>query len=386
MSMRTYSNFLAGHVAYKQQSGESIVSPWGFIFGLLLVPLAAVSNAEEVDHSAHEDHDMRAHSAHTGAAAHIHHQHSRGDWMLEYRYMRMNMDGLLDGTDHVGTREISGVLPGMPPMRDPSKPYRMAPTEMTMDMHMVMVMYGLTDRVSMMLMGSYLKNEMDMIMHMPAMDMVGTMKTDGLGDTLWGVMDAISSKWTASFSVSIPTGDIDERDTVTMQGMNPATGMTVSVTNDVKAGYPMQLGSGTWDLIPAVTYADSTEKLGWGFQASYVWRLGENDNDYTLGNVVKAFGWAKYVLTPKLLGTGKLNIMDWGRIDGQDPEIDPTLAPTTDPRATGGTRVDLSLGLNGFLGGGHAVGIEFGVPVYQDLNGPQMETDWILSFSYQLML
>ncbi len=62
------------------------------------------------------------------------------------------------------------------------------------------------------------------------------------------------------------------------------------------------------------------------------------------------------------------------------------MAPTTDPRATGGSRIDLSLGLNGFVGSGHSFGIEFGVPVYQDLNGPQMETDWMLSFSYQYMM
>jgi len=350
---------------------------------LCLLALAVPISAAEMDHSQHEGH--RAES-HIGAAAHIHHQHARGAWMFEYRFMRMNMAGLLDGTDDVSSSDISGALPGMPPTKDPSKDYLMAPTEMTMDMHMLMGMYGLTDRLSMMLMGTYIKNEMDMVMHMPAMDMLGTMKTDGLGDVLLGVMDTLSEKWTASFSISIPTGGIDEYANITMQGTNPITGMSVSATNNVKAGYPMQLGSGTWDLIPSLTYADSTDRLGWGFQASYRWHLGENDNDYTLGNALEAFGWGKYVLTPKLLGIGKLTITDWGRIDGQDPELNPTLSPTTDPGATGGTRVDLSLGLNGFFGQGHVLGIEFGIPVYQDLNGPQMETDWILSFSYQLML
>jgi len=162
--------------------------------------------------------------------------------------------------------------------------------------------------------------------------------------------------------------------------------MPVSITNNIKAGYPMQLGSGTWDLIPSITYADSTDRFGWGFQANYRWRLGENDNDYTLGNVLQALGWGKYAMTPKLSGIGKLTIADWGRIDGQDPELNPDLAPTTDPNATGGTRVDLSLGLNGVLGKAHVLGIELGVPVYQDLNGPQLETDWIFSFSYQLLL
>jgi len=354
----------------------------------MLFPLALATpiGAAEVDHSQHEEHQMGAHAGHTGAAAHIHHQHARGAWMFEYRFMRMDMAGLLNGTDDVATTDISGALPGMPPTKDPTKDYLMAPTAMTMDMQMLMAMYGLTDRVSMMLMGSYIRNDMDMVMHMPAMDMVGNMKTDGVGDVLLGAMDAVNENWTASFSVSIPTGDIDQRVNVTMQGTIPMTGMPVSTTNNIKAGYPMQLGSGTWDLVSSVTYADSTDRFGWGFQATYRWRLGKNDNDYALGNVLQAFGWGKYVLTPKLLGIGKLTVADWGRIDGQDPELNPDLAPTTDPGATGGTRVDLSLGLNGFLGTAHVLGIEIGLPVYQDLNGPQLETDWILSLSYQLML
>ena len=347
--------------------------------------LASPAAAEEMDHS---QHDMTSHSAHTGAADHIHHSHGEGDWMLEYRFMRMSMGDLLDGTSKVDTRDISGVLPGTPPLPDPTKDYRMAPTDMTMDMHMLMFMYGINERISLMAMGSYLDNEMDMVMHMPMMDMVGTMETSGFGDILFGAMDSISDTWTASLSLSIPTGGIDEHDTVTMQGINPMTQMPMSNTNDIKAGYPMQLGTGTWDLIPSLTYTDSADKFGWGLQASYRWHLGTNDNGYTWGNVLKAIGWGKYVFTPKLLGVSKLTVTDQRRIDGQDPELNPNRSPVTDPTATGGTRVDLSIGLNGFFGQqlNHVLGVEFGIPVYQDLNGTQMETDWILSLSYQLVL
>lgn len=203
---------------------------------------------------------------------------------------------------------------------------------------------------------------------------------------LISVMDAVNDKWTAGFGISIPSGDIDKRATVTMQGTNPLTGMSASNTNDLKAGYPMQPGSGTWDLIPSLTYADNTDRFGWGFKASYRWHLGVNDNRYTRGNVLQAIGWGKYVLSPKLLGIGKLTVTDCGRIDGQDPELDPARSPTTDPDATGGTRADFSLGFNGFLGQGHMLGVEVGIPVYQDLNGPQMETDWLVSLNYQLVL
>jgi hypothetical protein len=355
---------------------------------MLSSSFVAVAASAEEDHSGHDmgDHDMTEHAAHTGAAAHIHHRHQQGAWMVEYRFMRMSMSDLRDGTNGVDTRDISGVLPGMPPVADPTKPYRMSPTDMTMDMHMLMVMYGLTERVSLMGMAAYRENEMDMVMHMPIMDMFGTMETDGLGDTLIGAMLQLEDNWTVSASLSLPTGDIDERVDMRMTGVNPMTGMPMTVVNqDIKAGYPMQLGSGTYDLIPAVTYTRSYDGAGWGFQASYVWRIGENDNDYTLGNVAEVFGWGKYVVNPRLLLSSKLAYKNWGRIDGQDPEINPAMSPVNDPRATGGQRLDFSVGANTFFGDGHSLGIEFGLPVYQDLNGPQMEMDWILSFVYQYM-
>ena len=376
-----------------------------FLYALPAMFMAETALAATDDHSDHDmadpaladtadhsQHDMTGHSAHTGAAAHIHHSHGKGDWMLEYRFMRMSMGDLLNGTNKVDTRDISGVRMGMPPTPDPDKQYRMAPTEMTMDMHMLMVMYGLTERISFMAMANYLDNEMDMVMHMndmsgmPVMDMFGTMETDGVGDALVGVMAEMNQRWTGSFGVSLPFGDIDQRVDMLMSGINPMTGMSVSVNNaNVKAGYPMQLGSGTFDLIPGITYSDSTDKLGWGFQASYLLRLGDNDNDYTLGDVAEVFGWTKYVISPSFLISGKLGYRDWARIDGQDPEMNPSMAPTTDPNATGGKRLDVSLGLNGFFGNGHSLGVEVAVPAYQDLNGPQMETEWIVSLVYQYM-
>jgi hypothetical protein len=348
---------------------------WLIAFASALLP--AMQVAAEMDHSAHDAESMESHGAHVGAAAHIHHQHPENAWMFDYRFMQMRMDGLLNGTGNVDSRAISGVLPGMPPTQDPAKPYRMAPTEMTMDMHMLMVMYGWTSRVTLMGMAMYRENEMDMVMHMPTMDMSGTMKTDGLGDSLLGVM--INSSDRVTSSLSMPTGDIDKRVDMTMRSA------AMSLTNNVKAGYPMQLGSGTWDLIPAITYALAGERIGVGFQGSYTWRIGDNDQGYTLGDVIEITTWAKRAINKYLLGTLTATYGRWGRIEGQDRELNPAMAPTTDPRATGGSRIDAGLALNGFFGNRHSAGVELRVPLYQDLNGPQMETEWILSLTYQYM-
>ena len=82
---------------------------------------------------------------------------------------------------------------------------------------------------------------------------------------------------------------------------------------------------------------------------------------------------------------GRLGYLDWGKIDGQDPKIMPMMSPSGDPDATGGRRLDALLGLTGVFGM-HRLGLEVGAPVYQDLNGPQMETKMIYSVGYQLMI
>jgi hypothetical protein len=72
-------------------------------------------------------------------------------------------------------------------------------------------------------------------------------------------------------------------------------------------------------------------------------------------------------------------------IDGQDPNINPMMAPTGDPDAQGGERLDLVLGISGTIGGKHTISAGYTLPIFQDLNGPQLETDYILSISYTLM-
>ena len=64
------------------------------------------------------------------------------------------------------------------------------------------------------------------------------------------------------------------------------------------------------------------------------------------------------------------------------------MVPTADPELRGGKRVDLGLGFQyAFLNGGHQghrIAAEISRPVYQWLDGPQLETDWLLTVGLQL--
>src|SRR5512139_1918597 len=106
----------------------------------------------------------------------IYHLHPAKMWMVNFRFMRMDMDGLRDGTTDVPVEKVSPV--GSSPYG-----YMMTPTKMTMDMYMLMVMYGVTDRLTLMAMGGYQYNRMDMLMNMGMGNIAQPpMRTDGIGD------------------------------------------------------------------------------------------------------------------------------------------------------------------------------------------------------------
>ncbi len=333
--------------------------------------------AAEMDHSQHQGHGQHD----TGMAQHMHHHHGAGSWMFEYRYMKMNMSGLLDGTDEVDSADISGaMMPG--PTLAMGKEYLMAPTTMDMSMHMLMAMYGISPRLSAMAMFNYVQNDMDMVMHMPMMGtaMYGTMKTEGVGDTSLGLMFRATPNWSFNLNLSIPTGSVEEDVTTTMSTPN---GMMTN-TMSGRAPYPMQLGSGSFEIEPSVTYNRDTATTNHGFQAAYSYVTGENDAGYTLGDRIDATAWSKYKVGGTQL-SARLYYANWGEIDGNDSNIMAMMSPLANPANSGGTRVDAYLGISAMDDKGMMLGVEVGVPLHQDLNGIQMKTTSIVSASIQYM-
>ncbi len=333
------------------------------------------------DMSQHSGHDMSAHGGHDMSGA-MHHGHGAGGWMLEYRYMNMSMDGMQSGSKALSTDEALtwGDNGG----------YMMVPTSMTMDMHMLMAMYGITDRLMFMAMGNYVANSMKMAEASGCAN--SPMESSGLGDTVLGVMYQATSKFTFNANLSVPTGSIDERGSMNMDMMD-GTGCKVV---PARLPYAMQLGSGTFDLAPSVAYKDRMDRLGWGIDAEIVYRLGENANEYALGDRFRLNFNGSLVVNSVITGTGRLAYVDWQAINGQDPNIDPQMAmiggmtmgssPTNDPNNYGGTRLDFLIGINADLGKGHGLSVEIGIPVLQDLDGLQMSTDRVFSLGYHYMM
>ncbi len=312
------------------------------------------------------------------AAGHIHndyapvgvmgaHIHEKGDWMVSYRYMHMDMEGNREGTSGISDSKVL-------------KKYMVTPTEMTMDMHMFDLMYAPTDRLTLMAMLPYVKKSMD---HRNRMGVKFTTGSDGFGDTkvsgIFKAMNWSNNELLLNLGLSMPTGSTDEEDTTPL--------------GKVRLPYPMQLGSGTWDLMPGVTLIGQNEGWAWGGQAMATLRMNRNEG-YRHGHRIEATGWGTKKLTNSWSISARLKGAVWGDIQGDDSQIkqrNPAgipIVPTADPDTRGGESIDGLLGINFYPRSkrmnDQRLAIELGKPVYQDLDGPALETEWTVTAGWQL--
>lgn len=314
------------------------------------------------------------------------HTHAKGGWMLSYRYMNMQMDGMRSGTDRVNTAEVLAADGG----------YTVTPEWMTMDMHMLGAMYAPTDKLTLMLMANYIETEMEHSIRAlpPLIAAIGadefTTRSSGLGDikvsALYRFYLQDNRKAHFGLGLSLPTGSIDEKDRTPRPGMPPSF-------NNNQLPAPMQLGSGTFDLLPSLTYVQQFEDWSWGAQASGVIRLeSENDHNYRLGNKFELLSWVGYNLTDWLGLNGGLSYGYTGELKGDQKDVG-TAGPggrsvtTAFGENYGSERIDLILGVNllkpaGFLEG-HRLSLDLRLPLWQDLNGYQLETDSVVTIGWQ---
>lgn len=320
------------------------------------------------------------------------HAHKKGEVMFSFRAMHMEMEGNQIATDGVSPDTIVTTIPNrfFGAVGQPAT-LRIVPTEMRTDMYMLGAMWAPSDAVTLMVMGNYIEKEMEHITYQggAGTTQLGTFTTNpkGFGDTKVAALfpllghpektDDTRNELTLKAGVSVPTGSTTKTDDIlTPMGANPT----------IRVPYMMQLGTGTWDLEPALTYKARRGKLGFGVQGSASIKLGTNDEGYSFGDIYEGTAWLSYRPAQWVSLSGRVKARTMGQVDGIDPVI---VGPvqTANPDFQGGERVDLIAGVNfvsthGALAG-HRLGIELGKPVYQDLNGPQMAGDWMLTVGWQ---
>ena len=301
----------------------------------------------------------------------------------------MHMEGLRDGTDRVHSADLLGmpVVGGVPTGK-----FMAVPTEMDMTMLNLIAGYSFSDNFFAGAMVMWKDNDMDMLFNSAMQTLTGregfTMKTEGFGDTMLMAKYRLfaddplipKSQVSALFSLSVPTGSINQKN----------DNHPLAIRQDEQVPYGMQLCSGTFDPTLGLLYQGSSSPLWWGANASYTARLYDNKRDYRLGDEARLDLYGMYQLSYNFLLQLQLNGHWQDSIGGEMDEArsgesghvipgnpnSPYMTPLWDPDNYGGTQLFTTLGFQWQPAPLHIVDVNVGLPLYRNLNGPQLETDY----------
>ncbi len=352
------------------------------------------------DHEGHDGH--HGHHGHVGADApagvmNAHMLGRAGDFMTTYTYRYARQAGeMTTGSRPAGDAEVllSCGAPGCP----------VRPSEMLMHMHMLHLMYAPTDDINVMLMphlmsmtmnntalrggrytalGGHAHDSMDLSTH----------TTGGFGDTTVAVMFRLPQIGRThahlTLGVSIPTGSVD-------QAMAHHGGDLMD--------FGMQLGSGTWDILPSLTVGGAAGRWSWGGQVSAVMRTdARNKSGYALGDAAELTAWGGWRLNDSfsvsLRGLYKVQGGVRGALRGRNEVVDASgnvsyvhalHSPADLSANTGGRYLDIGIGASMVIPGrerqGDRIALEWLMPVSEKVRGYQLEragtlaVNWNMSF------
>lgn len=338
------------------------------LFYMAFIPAMAQNNQMDSTAEVCEHHGLCCGDDPTPAGVMISHAHAKNEWMVSYRYMNMAMSGVMLGDRDISDSEVL------------SK-YNALPKDMRMNMHMLMLMYGVTDRFTVMGMFHYTTAWMKMSMLMGKVYHAHTMKTAGIGDiklnAIYAVIKRHNHQLLLSLGASLPAGSIH------FKGRNGSI-----MYPGQRYPYNMQAGTGTFDLQPCVSYLAQHGKLYYSLQASAAVRTTYNAVGYRYGNEAGLMAWMAYRWLPFLSSSLRLEATLTGAMQGNDPSLDRSLEIAADAANYGGKRLNGYVGsvfqpTRGFLKTSKFC-MEFGLPLYQHYMGYQMPTDRNVLLTYNL--
>lgn len=306
----------------------------------------------------------------------ISHVHKKHEMMISYRFMTMNMDGMKSGTSSVSDEAVF-------------KRYLMSSDRMKMDMHMLMLMYGISNRLTVMGMFNYNLVSMNMKMlpgssheeHGSGNSTSMNMKTNGIGDPklylMYELLTYKNHRFVLSTGISLPAGALN------------LSGKEDSMYPNQRLPYNMQMGSGTWDLLPSLTYLFQKNRLAVSTQVTSVLRTGYNSEGYKLGNEYTSNTWLSFKWFNAMATSLRFEASSVDHIYGKDKKLYAFYEPAARALNYGGNRVMSYVGLKFIINRGvltnNSLGFEYGLPIFQQLNGPQMALKNSINASWSFM-
>jgi len=161
--------------------------------------------------------------------------------------------------------------------------------------------------------------------------------------------------------------------------------------------FGMQTGSGTWDPIFGLTYQKIADPFWYGANFMTTQRWGTNDQDYTKGDEYTVDLYLMKQFNEKALAHVQLNGKAWGDYSNEPKRgkdsgdchamLNPArdwMTPLCDPTNYGGVNLHATIGVQFQPVPLHIAELNLSVPLYQNLKGPQLQSDYMLRLTYYL--
>ncbi|MBK6659436.1 MAG: DUF3570 domain-containing protein [Proteobacteria bacterium] len=275
-------------------------------------------------------------------------------------------------------------------------------------------MLGLSPRATMIVGAAYVNHDIalrdldtnvqDALGIIPPPRVSYTRSAGGLGDVslhfLYGLFETSGHEVHAGLGISAPTGSVEQR---------------LAGSRDFSA-YDTQLGSGTWDFHPSLTYSGELLRFAWGTQLSGTKRMeASNDAGYRLGDRLQATTWGSVRLADWLSASIRGQYTNHGGVHGRfDAHAAPQLigtrlvgaetqevyqyvdtpsainGPMDSADSSGGQWWDVGFGVNAVVPSGllrgNRVSVEWLEPMADHFNGYQLERQGSLQLRWELSL
>ena len=281
-----------------------------------------------------------------------------GRILLAYRFNTMDFSGLRTGTHEVSAASVL-------------KSFPLAPTQETAQTHYFTFEYGPTDDIT------FLVTLPIVLRKIRYVDQAGNSQLTDITDLydISAYMNYVLCAWDRqqvhlNLGVRIPAGVFDE------------LSQPLPTPNSPNLTYPMRTSDGTYDFLPGITYRGQSDYWTWGVQALGTVRFGINKYGYRLGDDATLNLWLSRKLTDSFSLSSRLNAQWWGNIFEGDARLNPNLVPTNRTDLQAGQRLEFLFGANYLIPDGvlqgQRLGVEGGIPLFQDLTGPQLQQKYEL--------
>lgn len=278
----------------------------------------------------------------------------QGEIQVSYRFSKLDDRGVWFDNDSL-------------PLSNTLEMYDVAPLTLDDLRHEVEVAYGLTEDLTLLGRVRYHRLERQQL---STDGFLYITEADGLGDTevaaLYNVYRQGPYTANARAGLSIPTGKED------VTAVTP-----FSAPFEEPLSYDMRPGAGVFAALPGMTAQVQNEFGTVGAQVDARIHFGTNDSGYKPGDRLSFTTWASYRLSDSFSASARLDYETWGRVDGEDPDLDFNRDPGNDGFFAEGSLLSIPLGINflmpeGSALEGHRLAVEYIWPIDQSYEGPQL--------------